>query len=102
MAADNVLFGNGGGEMMASYVGPDAFVAPVQQASVTSGNAAPLVNGGQTASFVGQPVNIVANERQVPTAQQAVQAVNALAATATPDGQMAAQRFVAQQTAVTR
>lgn len=98
MAADSVLFGNGNGEMMASYVGPNAFKAPVQNASITSGNDAPLVNGGQTASFVGQSVNIVANERQVMTAQQAVQAVNALAATATPDGQMAATRFVAQQT----
>jgi len=98
MAADNVLWGGGSGEMMAGYVGPDVFKAPTQNASVTSGNDAPMVNGGQTASFVGQSVNIVANERQVMTAQQAVQAVNALAATATPSGQMAAQRFVAQQT----
>lgn len=99
-AADNVLWNGGGGsgEMMAGYVGADAFKAPVQNASVTSGNAAPLVNNGQTVSFVGQPVNIVANERQVMTAQQAVQAVSALAATATPSGQMAAQRFVATQT----
>jgi LysM repeat protein len=97
-AADSVLWGSGSGEMMAGYVGADAFKAPVQKASVTTGNDAPLVNNGQTASFVGQSVNIAANERQVMTAQQAVQAVQALAATATPDGQMAAQRFVAQQT----
>lgn len=98
VAADNVLWGGGNGEMMASFVGPDAFKAPVQQASVTSNSTAPLVNNGQQASFVGQPVNIVANERTVETAQQAVQAFTALSATATPDGQTAATRFVATQT----
>lgn len=97
-AADSVLWGGGSGEMMAGYVGADAFNAPTYPASVTTNNDAPLVNDGQTVSFVGQPVNIVANERTVMTAKQAVDAVNALDATATPSGQMAAQRFVATQT----
>lgn len=82
MAADSVLFG-GDGEMMASFVGPDAFKAPVMEAS----NTGPLVNDGQTASFVSQPVNIQANtERSVETAAQAVNAINNIAATATPIG----------------
>lgn len=82
MAADNVLWGDGSGEMMAGFVGPDAFKAPVMEAST-----GPLVNGGQTASFVGQPVTIQANtERTVETAAQAVNAITNIAATATPIG----------------
>ena len=83
MAADSVLWGGGSGEMTASFVGPDAFKAPVMEAS----NTGPLVNGGQAASFVGQPVTIQANtERTVETAAQAVNAITNIAATATPIG----------------
>ena len=94
MAADSVLFGGGNGEMMASFVGPDAFNAPVMEAS----NSGPLVNGGQAASFVGQPVTIQANtERTVETAAQAVNAITNIAATATPigGGQAYINQFIA-------
>jgi len=93
-AADGVLWGNGNGEMMASFVGPNAFKAPVMEAS----NVGPLVNGGQTASFVSQPVNIQANtERTVETAAQAVNAITNIAATATPigGGQAYINQFIA-------
>jgi len=98
MAADSVLWGGGSGEMTASFVGPDAFKAPVMEAS----NSGPLVNGGQTASFVNQPVTIQANtERTVQTAAQAVNAITNIAATATPIGGGMAyiNQFVADNTA---
>lgn len=98
MAADSVLFGGGSGEMMASFVGPDAFKAPVMEAS----NTGPLVNGGQTAAFVGQPVNIQANtERSVESPAQAVNAIINIAATATPIGGGMAyiNQFIADNTA---
>jgi len=93
-AADSVLWGGGSGEMMAGFVGPDAFKAPVMEAS----NSGPLVNGGQAASFVGQPVTIQANtERTVETAAQAVNAITNIAATATPigGGQAYINQFIA-------
>ncbi len=97
-AADSVLWGGGSGEMMAGFVGPDAFKAPVMEAS----NSGPLVNGGQAASFVGQPVTIQANtERTVETAAQAVNAITNIAATATPigGGLTYINQFVADNTA---
>ena len=61
-AADGVLWGNGNGEMMASYAGPDAFKAPVMEASngnVQAAPAAPLMevlNSGEAAP-VAAPAN---------------------------------------------
>lgn len=78
---DNVLW-SGGGELMAGSAGAAAFKSPVTEAST-----GPLVNGGQTASFVGQPVTIQAStERTVQTAAQAVNVITNIAATATPIG----------------
>ncbi|MGD9725200.1 MAG: LysM peptidoglycan-binding domain-containing protein [Nitrospiraceae bacterium] len=77
---DNVLWGGGGVEMNVAAAGAAAFKAPVMEASAP-------VNGGITASFVGQPVNIQANtERVVETAAEAVAAINAIGATPTAVG----------------
>lgn len=90
---DNVLWSNGsGGEMQAMPVGPDAFKAPMQEASV---------NNGQTATFAGQPTNLADSyQKQVMTSNQAVQAVQALDATPTPvgGGQAYINTFIASQT----
>lgn len=88
--ADNILWG-GGGELQAMPMGPDAFKAPVQEA----------VNDGRTATFEGQPTTLENNfQMQVFTPNQAVEAVNALAATATPvgGGQAYINTFLADQT----
>ena len=84
---DNILWG-GGGELQAAPMGPDAFKAPVQEA----------VNGGQTATFTGQPAPLANSyQMQVFTPNQAVEAVNTLAATATPigGGQAYVNEFIA-------
>lgn len=86
--ADNILWGSGG-DLQAASMGPDAFKA--QEA----------VNGGQTATFEGQPKTLENSfQMQVFTPNQAVEAVNALAATATPvgGGQAYINTFLADQT----
>ena len=88
--ADNILWGSGG-DLQAAPMGPDAFKAPMQEA----------VNGGQTATFEGQAFNLADTyQKQVFTPNQAVEAVNALAATATPVGGGTAyiNEFLADQT----
>jgi len=88
--ADNILWGSGG-ELQAVPMGPDAFKAPMQEA----------VNDGRTATFEGQPKTLEDNfQNQVFTPNQAVEAVNALAATATPVGGGTAyiNEFLASQT----
>lgn len=88
--ADNILWGSGG-DLQAAPMGPDAFKAPVQEA----------VNGGQSATFEGQPFNLADTyQKQVFTPVQAVEAVNALMATATPvgGGQAYINNFLADQT----
>lgn len=83
-AADTLLFSNGGDGGM--VVGTDAFKAP-------------LVNGGQTASFVEQPAPVQAStEVKIVSNAQAVQAINALGATATPAGQAYINAFLAENT----
>lgn len=88
--ADNILWG-GSGELQAAPMGPDAFKAPIQEA----------VNGGQTATFAGQPTNLADSyQKQVMTSGQAVQAVQALDAPPTPvgGGQAYVNTFIAEQT----
>lgn len=88
--ADNILWG-GGGDLQAAPMGPDAFKAPMQEA----------VNDGRTATFEGQPTTLEDNfQNQVFTPNQAVEAVNSLAATATPvgGGQAYINEFLAKQT----
>ena len=88
--ADNILW-SGSGELQAAPMGPDAFKAPVQEA----------VNDGRTATFEGQPATLENSfQMQVFTPNQAVEAVNAMAATATPvgGGQAYINTFLADQT----
>lgn len=88
-AADGLLFGNYSGEG-GTYVGTDAFKAPVQEAS------APLVNNGSTASFVEQPAPITANnEIKIMSNEQAVTAFKSFDATATPEPMAYINQFVA-------
>lgn len=88
-AADGLLFGNYSGES-GVYIGTDAFKAPVQEAS------APLVNNGQTASFVEQPVPITtSNEIKIMSNEQAVTAFKSFDATATPEPMAYINQFVA-------
>lgn len=92
-AADSLLFGNYSGEGGA-YVGADVFKAPLMEAS----NSAPLVNDGATASFADRPAPVSANaEVRIMSNEQAVAAINALAATATPvgGGQAYINQFIA-------
>ena len=72
---DNILWSNGSGEMQAAPMGPNAFKAPMQEASTSpvQPNSAP----------------------QIVTNAQAVDAVLALGATATPDAQQQIDSFVA-------
>ena len=93
-AADGVLWGNGNGEMMASYAGPDAFKAPVMEASngnVQAAPAAPLMevlNSGEAAP-VAAPANapfqpLLGNEQPVPVPTLApLQKVNMIGTTLT-------------------
>lgn len=73
---------------------------PLAAPGVTQG---PLVNNGQAASFVAQPVNPQANtERTVETAAQAIAAINTIGATPTPvgGGQTYINQFIADNKAV--
>lgn len=46
--ADSIIFGGGGGEIMAGYAGPEAFKAPVMEASYPSTQQAPVMEASAT------------------------------------------------------
>ena len=96
-AVDGLLWGDGGTEMYAGNVSPGVWTAPSQTAG--SGAPAPLVNGGQTASFASNPAPITASrEVQIVSNDQAVAAFVAFDATPTPSGVQAANQFVVANT----